>query len=170
MSYEAVASARLQARPLEQLPLERERGAITARLAWRLTDSTIRLEERLYIDTWGLRSTTTDARWLFDVSDRVTLWPHLRFHLQNSVDFWQRAYSAQNVHDIPALRTGDRELGALSNLGLGGGLRLALGKRGRLDDWLLTTTLDGTWSSFADTIYVTDRLSALVVTSLEVAF
>lgn len=169
-SPDLVANTRLQARPLEQLPLERERGAITGRLAWRLATSTVRVEERFYADTWGLRATTTDARWLFDVSDRITFWPHLRIHLQNSVDFWQRAYFARDAHDIPALRTGDRELAALSNLGLGGGLRLALGKRGRLDDFVLTTTLDGTWTSFADAIYVTDRLSALAVTSLEVAF
>jgi hypothetical protein len=55
-------------------------------------------------------------------------------------------------------------------VGGGGGLRIALGKAGALDDLVLTTTLDGYWTSFADAIYVTDRLSALATTALEVAF
>ena len=98
------------------------------------------------------------------------LWPHLRFHVQNAVDFWQRAYSAQNARDLPALRTGDTELGALTNVGVGGGVRVALGKRGKLEDWVWTTSVDGTWTSYADAIYVTDRLRLLAVTGIEVAF
>ncbi len=172
-SVESIAQKRLQAKPLEQLPLERNRLAISGRVAWRLSSSTIRVEERFYADTWGLKASTTDGRWLFDITDRLTLWPHLRVHVQNGVDFWQRAYASNGVHDIPALRTSDRELGPLQTLGLGAGMRLALGKRGvssTIDDWALTTSLDGAYTSFADTIYVKERLSGLFVTGLEVAF
>jgi hypothetical protein len=166
----SVAALRIQARPLEQLPLERERGAISGRLAWRIGSSTLRLDERLYTDTWGLEASTTDGRWLFDVSRRVTVWPHLRAHAQSAVSFWKRAYAARSIDQLPALRTGDRELGALFSLGTGSGVRLALGKPGALDDIVLVATLDGTWTTFADTIYVTQRLSAIAATSLEVAF
>ena len=169
-SVDTVAALRIQARPLEQLPLARDRAAVTGRLAWRTGTTTIRLDERLYTDTWGLSATTTDGRWLIDVSQRVTVWPHLRAHVQSAVSFWQRAYSAASIDALPALRTGDRELGALFNLGTGGGLRLALGKAGALDDSVLTTTLDGSWTSFADALYVTERFSALLATSLEVTF
>lgn len=169
-SVDSVARMRIQARPLEQLPLERERGALTGRLAWRLSTSTLRIEERIYGDTWGLRASTTDARWLFDVGERVILWPHLRLHVQNGVDFWRRAYSAINARDLPALRTGDLELGPLSNLGVGGGIRLSLGKRDRRDDWALTTSVDGTWTSYHDAIYVKERFRILAAMGLEVAF
>jgi hypothetical protein len=165
-----VADTRLEARPLEQLPLERDRFAITARLAWRQTSTTLRVEERAYSDSWGLRATTTDARYFIDLSRRVMIWPHGRFHLQNSVDFWKRAYTSTGVNDLPALRTGDRELSALFTVGAGGGLRIALGKAGEEDAIALTTTLDGFYTSFADTIYVSERYSALATTTLEVTF
>jgi hypothetical protein len=169
-SVDFVSSLRLQARPLEQLPLERDRFALSARLAWRLSSSTIRIEERGYADSWGLRASTTDGRWLFDIGDRLIVWPHVRFHVQNSVDFWQRTYTAPNVHDLPALRTGDRELGALTNIGLGGGLRYSFGKRGKLDDIALTGSADVTRTGFSDTLYVKERWSILLVSAVEVAF
>jgi hypothetical protein len=166
-----VANARLQAKPLEQLPLERERYALTGRLAWRGDNgTTLRAEERGYADTWGLKASTTDARYFIDLSRRWTIWPHARFNIQNSVSFWKRAYTANGEHDLPALRTGDRELSSLFTAGGGGGVRIALGKAGSVDDLVLTTTVDAFYTSFADTIYVKERLSALAATGLEIAF
>lgn len=165
-----VANVRLEARPLEQLPLSRDRFALTGRLAWRGDSTTLRFEERVYDDSWGLRASTTDARYFIDASRRLTIWPHARFHVQNGVDFWKRAYSATSVHDLPALRTGDRELSPLFTVGAGGGMRIALGGAGSLDDFVWTTTLDGFYTSFADAIYVTTRYSALLTTGMEVTF
>ena len=169
-SVEEVVSKRIAARPLEQLPLSRQRFAVTGRLAWRFESTTLRIDERGYTDSWGLHASTTDLRYLVDLSERVTIWPHLRVHVQNGVSFWQRAYAATSAADLPALRTGDRELGPLSNLGLGAGLRLSLGKAGAVDDFVWTTTLDGTWTSFADALYVKDRFAGLVASGLEVVF
>ena len=165
-----VAASRSQARPLEQLPLERERFALTGRLAWRLSSSTLRVEERGYADSWGLRASTTDVRYFIDGSRRVTVWPHGRVNLQNGVEFWQRAYASTGSNDIPALRTGDRELGPLRTLGGGGGVRVALGKAGATDDVVLSTALDGYWTSFLDAVYVKERFSALCATTLDIAF
>lgn len=169
-SVDEVASSRIQARPLEQLPLERERAAVTGRLAWRFTTSTLRLEERVYADTWGLTASTTDARWFFDVTPRVMIWPHVRAHLQNGVSFWERTYIATSATDLPAIRTGDRELSPLSSGGLGGGIRLGLGKAGRVDDFVLQATLDGVYTAFHDALYVKERFAGLFATSVEVAF
>jgi hypothetical protein len=165
-----VAATRMNARPLEQLPLERERLGLTVRLAYRGNSTTLRLEERGYADTWGQRASTTDVRYFIDLSRRFTVWPHGRFNIQSAVAFWQRAYSSTGVNDLPALRTGDRELGALFTVGGGGGMRIALGKDGALEDIALTTTFDGFYTSFADALYVTERFSALVTTGLEVTF
>jgi hypothetical protein len=169
-SVSEVASSRIQARPLEQLPTSRQRAAVTGDLAWRLARATLRLEERLYADTWALAATTTDARYMIDVSERVILWPHLRFHLQKGVSFWERAYTATDVDHLPTIRTGDRELSPLTNTGVGAGTRIALGKPGALQDWVFTASLDGTWTSFADALYVKDRFSGLGVVGLEVGF
>jgi hypothetical protein len=169
-SPDEVAALRINARPLEQLPLSRQRWAVTGRLAWRLKSATVRLEERGYTDSWGLLASTTDARYMVDVSQRLILWPHLRVHVQSGVDFWKRAYTATGPGDLPAFRTGDRELGPLRNLGLGGGARLALGKAGSTEDFVLTATVDGTWTSFVDALYVKDRLSLIGVVGAEVTF
>ena len=169
-SATSVANTRLEARPLEQLPLDRDRFALTGRLAWRGDSTTLRFEERGYADSWGLRASTTDARYFIDASRRFTIWPHARFHAQNGTDFWKRAYSATSVHDLPALRTGDRELGPLFTVGGGGGMRIALGGAGALDDLAWTTTLDGFYTAFSDAIYVTKRYSMLLTTGMEVTF
>lgn len=169
-SATSVANTRLQARPLEQLPLDRDRFALTGRLAWRGESTTLRFEERGYKDSWGLLASTTDARYFIDASRRFTIWPHARFHVQNGTDFWKRAYSATGVHDLPAFRTGDRELGPLFTIGGGGGMRIALGGAGALDELVWTTTLDGFYTSFSDAIYVTTRYSALLTTGMEVTF
>lgn len=169
-SVDQVASSRIQARPLEQLPLERERAAVTGRLAWRFSRSTLRLEERLYADTWGLQATTTDMRFFVDLSERVEIWPHVRAHFQNGVSFWERTYVASSALDLPAIRTGDRELSPLSSGGLGGGIRLGLGKPGRVDDFVLQATLDGVYTAFHDALYVKERFAGLFATSVEVAF
>ncbi len=165
-----VADSRLVARPLEQLPLERERLAITGHMRWRTRHTTVRFEQRLYADTWTLLATTTDFRWFVDVGERVTVWPHVRVHAQSGVDFWQRAYAAASFHELPTLRTGDRELGPLSNFGLGAGIRFALGKPVGKDDVALSVTGDGTWTSFIDDLYVKNRFSGLATTNIEVVF
>ncbi|HVH46447.1 MAG TPA: DUF3570 domain-containing protein [Labilithrix sp.] len=116
-----------------------------------------------------MKATTTDARYFVDLGDRVIVWPHLRLHAQDGVDFWHRAYVG-TLEALPAFRTGDRELGPLTNVTLGAGLRLGLGRAGAVDDWVLTTTVDGTWTSFFDALYVKQRLSGLAALGVEVAF
>lgn len=166
----SVADARITAKPIEQLPLSRERFAVTGRLGWRTEHTTVRLDERLYADTWSLLATTTDFRWFVDLGERTTIWPHLRVHVQKAVDFWKRAYVATSIHDLPMWRTGDRELGPLGNFGVGAGARFALGKSGSKDDFALQFTGDGTWTTFTDDLYVKNRFSALVAAAFEVAF
>jgi hypothetical protein len=81
-SIDYVNAHRLFERPLEQLPLARRRFALAFQIAHRLESSTFRANQRLYVDNWGAKATTTDARWIFDVADRLRLWPHFRFHAQ----------------------------------------------------------------------------------------
>ena len=118
-------------RILEQLPLTRQRFALAGRYARRFSASTLRLEERLYADSWGLKASTTDMRYLVDVSKNVRVWPHFRFHAQTGADFWQLAYVAERTPtglQVPALRTGDRELGPLLGVTGGVGTRIAFGE------------------------------------------
>jgi hypothetical protein len=159
-SIAEVNAARLDMRPAEQVPSARHRFAITSRLGHRLGGSTLRLDERVYTDTWGMSASTTDFRFVFDVGRRFMIWPHVRFHVQNSVVFWQRAYQAVPGPDgalgIPAIRTGDRELSALYAGTGGGGVRFKL-----VDDierpWWLVLEADASYTRYLDALYISER-------------
>jgi hypothetical protein len=173
-SIDVVNALRLPERPLEQLPLSRDRFALTARLAHRFTDSTIRLEERFYQDTWGLTATSTDLQYIIDLGRRVSIWPHARLHLQAPVTFWQRAYDVVytpgGAWNIPALRTGDRELGPLRALTGGGGLRVAVGPDTDPTSWVIGLRGDAIYTGFLDDLYITQRTSGFGALTLDTVF
>ena len=161
---------RLPARVLEQLPTSRGRYAISGHLAHRFEHSTIRVSERLYTDSWGLRASSTDARLVLDLGERVDLGPHVRFHVQSPVVFWQRAYVMQPNFDFPALRTGDRELGPLLSVTGGASFHVAIGAAPRPRAWVLGFELNATETRYLDDLYIKSRLSAVSVLSLEAEF
>lgn len=130
-SISSVNANRLPIRPLEHLPTERDRYSLNGRYLLRVKGrSTLRLEERLYNDSWSLRASTTDARWMYDVSKSLVVWPHAHIHAQTGTSFFQRVYTATLNPDgsigLPANRTTDRELSPLISVGGGPGSRLAL--------------------------------------------
>jgi hypothetical protein len=155
---------------LEQLPTDRQRWAVSGRLAHRFRTSTVRLDERLYLDSWGLKATTTDLRYLLDLGERVRVWPHLRFHDQSGADFWRLAYTS-NIQagggTVPALRTGDRELGPLWSLTVGPGVRFAFGKH---DAWGLSLAGDLVYTRYLDHLFITQRLGYFGALTLDAEF
>lgn len=168
LTPEAVNTYRLGVRPLEQLPFTRQRYALAGRLAHRFTSSTLRLEERLYIDSWGLPASTTDARFIIDATKDLRAWPHLRVHAQGAANFWQIAYVAKPTSTgliVPFYRTGDRELGPLVSLTAGAGGRIAFGKE---KNWGLSATFDFVYTRFLDHLYILQRFGYFGATTLEV--
>ena len=162
-----VAAARLDAMPLEQLPEDRLRYAVLLRGMKRFDESTLRADERLYMDNWGQMATTTDARYFLDLMDELTLNGHFRFHFQGPVDFWQFAYVAEQQVDgnllLPAFRTGDRELGPL----LAG--TLGLGARYQFTEvFSLALQAEGTYTRFLDHLYITDRIGVFTAPTAEI--
>ena len=161
-----VHAKRLPERPIERLPSERNRYAVTGRIAARRGPVTIRIDERLYTDSWGVSATTTDARVMIDLGSRVMIWPHLRLHVQSGASFWQRAYELLQTETgewtIPRYRTGDRELSKLSTYtgGLGGKFRLT----DQADSaWHITYQLEAGYTQFFDALYIKSRWSVLSV-------
>jgi hypothetical protein len=148
-------------RPLEQLPLSRRRYAITGRYARRIGTTTLRLEERLYDDSWGLAASSTDMRWVIELGRRFALWPHARFHVQNSVVFWKRAYVSGLGWDLPEYRTGDRELGPLWTVQGGLGVKWYVGHRENPEAWAFTVAGDEMYTAFPDDLYVKQRGAVL---------
>lgn len=164
-----VNALRLQPRALEALPDRRDRYAVTASLAHRGKGATLRLEERLYSDTWGMLASTTDLRYVLDIGRFVSLGPHARIHAQTGVAFWQRATVAETNNAgellVPAIRTGDRELGPLFTGTLGGGISVKLGSR-------FTTNLrvDGVFTSYLDALLLSRRAAIFSALSFDATF
>jgi hypothetical protein len=169
-SVVTVDQLRLPARVLEQLPTARTRYALAGHLAHRFAHSTLRVSERLYTDSWGLRASSTDLRLIVDLGERADLGPHVRFHAQTPVVFWQRAYVMQPQLDFPALRTGDRELGPLASVTGGASFHVAVGSARTPRSWVLGLELNGTQTQYLDDLYIKSRLSAISVLSLEAEF
>jgi hypothetical protein len=166
-SIDEVDALRLPERPLEQLPRSRDRYALTLRMSHRFSGSTLRIDERIYTDSWALTASSTDARYLIDLGRRWEVGPHVRAHGQTGVSFWKRVYTLNSGYDYPALRTGDRELGPLLGLTLGFTVRLGLGPSDDPNAWLLGLDLNATNTRYLDALYIRQRLSALAVLSIE---
>lgn len=164
---EQVNALRASARPLEQLPLSRQRYAITGRLAHRYRRATLRLDLRAYEDSWLMTAVTADGRFVIDVSPRLEVGPHARLHGQTAVDFWQRAYVFGPDFQVPLLRTGDRELGPLFNATGGWTASVAIGPTRDPSAWVVRMDLDVTATRYFDDLYVTRRISALGGVTLE---
>ncbi len=152
-----VNASRLDLAPFEQVPEGgRNRFALFVRGAHRFETATLRGDERLYIDDWGMKATTTDARFLYDVNENLRVGPHARFHFQTAVDFWQRAYVATLTptgYQIPKYRTGDKENGSLWALTFG------LGARYKLNDlFAASVQVDAIYTQYLDHLYLFDRI------------
>jgi hypothetical protein len=164
-----VSSLRLDERPIDRLPRARDRYALTGRIAGRVGRSSLRLDERLYTDSWAMFATTTDARVLVDATPRLVVWPHLRFHWQSAVSFWQRAYEAVPLPDgtigLPPFRTGDRELSTLSTVTFGAGLKGRLTHNPR-SPWFVTVEAAGAYTHYPDALYITGRWSVYSTVTL----
>ena len=47
-----------------------------------------------YYDSWSVKSTTTDMRWMFDFRRNLTVWPHAHLNAQTGSAFFQRVLKA----------------------------------------------------------------------------
>jgi hypothetical protein len=171
-SIESVNALRLPGRIAERVPDTRRRFTLTGDWARRGARHTLRVNERLYADSWGLYASTSDLSWLWDLSSGLTLGPRARFHVQSSVDFWQRAYVADlgsGELSVPALRSGDRELSALwtGSLGLGSEWRT---HETYSEGWAFGALVELGITRFLDALFIEQRSSALVVLTVERAF
>lgn len=173
-SVETINGLRADERVAEHVPDTRQRYALTARLAHRFPTWTLRVDERGYRDSWGLLASTTDLRCIADASSRITLWPHVRAHVQGGVSFWRRVYEvstdANGVRHVPTWITGNREQGPQRSLTLGAGLQWALGPDENLQRTRLSFVVDGVGTWYSDSLYLTQRYGVFSSVTYEMAF
>ena len=175
-TIDLVNQFRLPMRPLEQLPTSRDRYALGIRLAKRFLkfNATLRLDQRMYYDSWSILSTTTDARWVQDVGKRLRVWPHVRVNAQTGASFYKLAYSAFLNSDgsisLPLFRSDDRELGPLITLTGGGGLRFALTAPDSKTQVGLNMAGDLMYTRFFDALFVTTRTAVYGTVGVDFEF
>jgi hypothetical protein len=157
----------------ENVPTERDRSALSGRIAHRSGSATFRGDERLYYDSWQMLATTTDIHEYIDLGTRVMVWPHLRAHLQNGVSFWRRITeqipNSVGPAGIPTFRAGDRELGPLYTFTGGLGIKIQLNSDIRAP-WSLSFQFDGMYTRYLDAIYISERLAMFSALGLEGSF
>jgi hypothetical protein len=171
-SIASVNALRLPGRIAERVPESRRRFTLTGDWARRGARDTLRVNERLYADSWGVYASTSDLSWLWDVSSRLTLGPRARFHVQSSADFWQRAYVAElgaGELSVPALRSGDRELSALWTGSLGFGSEWHTHAT-YSEGWAFGALVELGFTQFLEALFIEQRSSALVGLTVERAF
>jgi hypothetical protein len=171
-STDLVNATRLPVRPYEQLPKERDRIAAGGRLIRRLGPTTLRLEERLYGDTWDNKATTTDIRWLIDAGSKLTIGPHFRFNWQTGTSFFKRVYHATLEPNVivPNFRTTDRELGPFYAFTGGASAWWRLNTEEASVGWMLYASADGLFDFYTDSLYIKDRQAVYGTVGVEAVF
>jgi tetratricopeptide (TPR) repeat protein len=174
-TVDLVNRTRLPVKPLEQLPTERDRYAIGGRVNKRLGNATLRIEERIYYDTWGLKASSTDGRYMVDLSRHMRVWPHVRLHAQTGTNFYSKAYGAildpvTGQITVPTFRSSDRELSPLITGTGGGGVRIELGEPEGEVKYGITVTGDVMYTRYLDALYVTTRTAVYGSAGFDVEF
>jgi hypothetical protein len=157
-SVALVNEFRLPMRPQEQLPLARDRYAIGARFVSHLPFGTLRLEERLYHDTWDQNATTTDVQYIMEFFRRLRAWPHFRFNAQSGANFYRLAYTSLVSNGsviIPTYRTTSRELAPSVAGTVGAGARFAINRPEARTQYSVYAQGDILFSDFEDSLFVT---------------
>lgn len=161
-------------RPTEQLPTARDRYAFGGRINKRIgKDATFRLDERFYVDTWSTKASTTDIRYMVDLSSSLRVWPHVRLHVQSEANFYQRAYPVirdEGALILPTYRSGDRELAALVTVTAGGGTHIDLAPEKGETRYGITVSGDVMYSRFFNTLFVTTRTGVYGTVGFDVEF
>jgi hypothetical protein len=175
-SVEAVNANRTAVRARELLPRERDRFSVGARINHRFSSGTLRVEERIYTDSWGIKASTTDGKYLHDLGDHLRVWPHLRVHGQSGASFYKLAYPVViEEQGAPPLqlftyRTGDRELSPMMTITAGGGARIALTTEKASVQYAITIAGEIMYSRYFRALYINARTAVYGTLGFEAEF
>jgi hypothetical protein len=174
-SVDLVNQYRLDFRPVDLVPPTRSRFAVGARVNHRFPSGTLRVEERLYTDTWGVKASTTDGVYIHDLGERLRVWPHLRLHGQSGASFYELAYVGSTDNKdaplkIPQYRTTDRELSPMFAVTGGGGARIALTSEKASIRYSITVTGELMYNRYFQSLFILSRTAEWGTVAFDVEF
>jgi hypothetical protein len=174
-AVDLVNENRLNVRPRDLVPQQRDRIAVGARVNHRFPGGTLRVEQRFYTDTWGVKASSSDGRYLHDLGERLRVWPHLRIHAQSGATFYQLAYAARTGQEgtpieIPQFRTGDREASPMIGLTAGGGARIQLTSEKAAIQYAVTVTGDVLYNRYLKSLFILSRTAVWGTVAFEAEF
>ena len=148
---------RLPFKPTEEVPDTRLRHAAALR-GLHFSDSidaSLRLDYRLYGDSWGLFAHTVETAMVKNLGKSLRINPWARLHYQSGADFWRRQYAVNDVNAVPSLRTTDKSLSPYWQGTLGARLEYFWG------GWQAYVQSAGMYTSFLDHLYITSRFALI---------
>jgi hypothetical protein len=174
-SARLVNEERLSVRARELVPPQRDRVAIGARVNHRFSNGTLRIEERLYTDDWGIKASTTDGRYMHDLGEHLRVWPHFRLHAQTGASFYQLAYSAQVSKEgallaVPQYRTSDREASPMIAVTAGGGARITLTSEKSTVQYAIVVSGDVMYNRYLKSLFILSRTAVWGTVGFDVEF
>lgn len=112
--------------PQESVPGTRARAAFTARLNRFVPalHGAVHLQARAYSDTWGVNAGTVELAYSQYLGDALVFRLRGHVHQQTPATFFKDAFYYQTESSAGAYFTGDRELGAIRDVMLGGKLTM----------------------------------------------
>ena len=112
--------------PQEYIPGTRARGAVTARLNRFIPAlrGAVHLQARGYSDTWGVSAGTVELAYSQYLGDALVFRLRGHVHQQTAATFFKDAFYYQTESSAGAYFTGDRELGAVRDVMVGGKLTM----------------------------------------------
>lgn len=131
----------------ERVPELRLRNATSVGARWFIgaTDTTLSASYRFYIDDWGIVGHTPEARVSQEVVRGLDVRLRYRFHTQTGADFYQDAYTKDQLEDLTQYVVNDEKLGPLTTHMFGGQIIAALsllGVEGPKGDWRFEAQVD----------------------------
>lgn len=153
---------RQSTRPAEEVPDDRARHALAARLLTYIApiDGSLRVDYRFYIDDWLVIGNTLEASLYHPLGDHLRFAPFMRAYQQTAASFWERTYLV-DAGEIPRYRTLDRKLSPY--------WAATLGARVELDYEALSAYLEfsATETHFLDFLLLNDRFALIAQIGVE---
>ena len=111
----------------ENRPDTRDKHSLFWKTKYSLNNgNVIDLSYRYLWDDWDITSHTVDARYRFDVSNRLYVEPHLRYYTQQEAEFYTQSLNASTA--LPEFASADYRLGAFDGITYGAKLGFRLGR------------------------------------------